>query len=203
MAHAHWIVDYWYNVVFSDEFRMCLRKLDGRMRVYRRIGEALLDSCVARTVQNHGGSCMFYAAINGHFKIALVPVAGSLKSPKYTQILKDCIAPICVDSDFIFMDDNAKPHRAKIVKEYKERVGMKCLDWPARSPDLNPIEHLWSHLKRQVAKQVTSHTKLSDLKHLLADEWDHIDHERIVKLIESMPRRIQAVVERRGGHPRY
>ncbi|GFX70700.1 DDE_3 domain-containing protein, partial [Trichonephila clavipes] len=65
-----------------------------------------------------------------------------------------------IGNDFILMDDNARPHRAQIVEEYLEDHGLERMEWPARSPDLNPIEHLLDYLGREVAALKSSSRSL-------------------------------------------
>ncbi|GFT25318.1 transposable element Tcb1 transposase [Trichonephila clavipes] len=54
-------------------------------------------------------------------------------------------------AEFLFMDDNARPHRANIVDECLQSEDITRLDWPAYSPDMNPIEHVWDMLGRRIA----------------------------------------------------
>ncbi|KAJ4440749.1 hypothetical protein ANN_08973 [Periplaneta americana] len=72
---------------------------------------------------------------------------------------------------FIFIDDNARPHRANLVDEYYEEEEILRMYWPAMSPDLNPIEHAWDALGRRVAARQPPSRTLSTLRNALRQEW--------------------------------
>ena len=73
------------------------------------------------------------------------------------------------------------------------------MKWAAQSPDLNPIEHLWQHLKAKLQQYDTPPKGVHELWDRVAKEWTEIPPETCQKLIESMPRRIQAGLEAKGG----
>ena len=77
------------------------------------------------------------------------------------------------------------------------------MDWPAQSPDLNPIEHLWVHLKRKLAAYPEPPKGIIELWERAQVEWDEIGREVCQNLIESMPRRVEAVIEAKGGYTKY
>ncbi|GJP58008.1 hypothetical protein CLOP_g19920 [Closterium sp. NIES-67] len=77
------------------------------------------------------------------------------------------------------------------------------LEWPAGSPDLNPIEHLWAHLKRELVKHETPPTGMVDLWEREQEEWEKIPSEVCSNLIDSMPRRVKAVIRAKGQWTRY
>uniref|UniRef100_A0A3Q3E5D1 Tc1-like transposase DDE domain-containing protein n=1 Tax=Labrus bergylta TaxID=56723 RepID=A0A3Q3E5D1_9LABR len=68
------------------------------------------------------------------------------------------------------------------------------MEWPACSPDLNPIEHLWDQLERAVHARVTNTTTLADSRQMLVEEWDAIPQQCVTRLVTSMRRRCQDVV---------
>ncbi|GFY14673.1 transposable element Tcb1 transposase [Trichonephila clavipes] len=72
-------------------------------------------------------------------------------------------------AEILFMDDNARPHRANIVDECLQSVDITRVDWPAYSPDLNPIEHVWDVLSRRVAARQPHPTCLSEFRRALHD----------------------------------
>ena len=75
--------------------------------------------------------------------------------------------------------------------------------WPAQSPDLNPIEHLWGCLKRRLAEHENSPYGIHELWERVQVEWERIPVEECQKLIESMPRSVQAVLKAKGGYFKY
>lgn len=104
---------------------------------------------------------------------------------------------------FLCMIDNARAHTAGIVREYLRDVNITVMDWPARSPDMNPIEHMWDELKRRVrARQPVAQT-IQELKTAIEEEWEMIPQNFIERLINSMPNRMRAVVDAHGGNTRY
>ena len=100
------------------------------------------------------------------------------------------------------MDDNARAHRARITDQYLEQATIVRMEWPARSPDLNPIEHAWDMLQTAVSSPVQP-ASVQELRQALLEEWDQIPQYKIERLISSMPRRCQAVIEARGHHTRF
>jgi len=77
------------------------------------------------------------------------------------------------------------------------------LKWPPQSPDLNPIEHLWWYLKRKVAEYPEDPHSIHELWNRVDAEWNKIPKEVCLNLIESMPRRIVAVLKAKGGQTKY
>ncbi|GFY12590.1 transposable element Tcb1 transposase [Trichonephila clavipes] len=77
-------------------------------------------------------------------------------------------------AEFLFMDDNARSHRANIVDECLQSGDITRMDWPAYSPDLNPIEHVWDLLGRRIAARQPPPTCLPELRRVLLDEWCNI-----------------------------
>ena len=80
---------------------------------------------------------------------------------------------------------------------------IKVLLWPAQSPDLNPIEQLWEHLKRRLGEYPNPPGGILELWERTQEEWSKIEPSVCQNLIESMPRRIKAVLEAKGGYTKY
>ena len=80
---------------------------------------------------------------------------------------------------------------------------IQVFDWPPQSPDLNPIEHLWNYLKRRLASYEHVPTSMRQLWERIEVEWDKIPVEECLKLIETMPDRISAVIKAKGRHTKY
>ncbi len=105
------------------------------------------------------------------------------------------------DADFIFQQDLAPAHTAKGTKSWFNDHGVTVLDWPANSPDLNPIENLWGIVKRKMRD--TRPNNADDLKAAVKATWDSIPPQQCHKLITSMPRQIEAVIKAKGAPTKY
>ncbi len=120
----------------------------------------------------------------------------------YQEILEHFMLPsadkLYGDADFIFQQDLAPAHTAKGTKSWFNDHGVTVLDWPANSPDLNPIENIWGIIKRKMRD-----TRPNDLKAPIKATWASIPPEQCHKLITSMPRRIDAVIHAKGGPTKY
>lgn len=202
-----WTPGNWSSVLFSDEARICLHGEDRRRRVLRRPGERYADVCFEEITPYGGGSVMFWAGVTSNYRTEIVFIEnGSLNAHRYiTEILSQNAQPALtvIGEDAIYMDDNARAHRSGDVDAYMQEVGIRRLDWPARSPDLNPIEHVWDLLKRRVRSVQPPPQNIRELKRVISTEWEHIPQDTIKSQVGSMPRRLHAVIAARGGHTRY
>ena len=100
------------------------------------------------------------------------------------------------------MHDGVPCHRSKKVKDFLSDSNIPVLDWPGKSPDLNPIENTRAIVKDKVAMKNSG--SLEELKRAIKTVWTmKITQEYCKKLIESMPERITAVIAAEGGHSKY
>ena len=106
-------------------------------------------------------------------------------------------------SECMLMDDNARPHRAMVTNEYLQAETIVRMEWPARSPDLNPIEHVWDMLQVTISARPVKPITIKDLRQALLEEWVRIPQDSIRGLISSMRRRCQSVINANGNHTRY
>ena len=93
---------------------------------------------------------------------------------------------------------------AKNVIKYLSKKKVRVLeDWPSQSPDLNPIEHLWNELSRRLKKRPTHPKNKDELENCLREEWQQIPREKYLRLIDSMPRRIEECISNNGWATSY
>ncbi|GFX10116.1 transposable element Tcb2 transposase [Trichonephila clavipes] len=104
---------------------------------------------------------------------------------------------------FLFMDDNAPCHRTVAAEQLLESEDIERMDWPARSPDLNPIEHVWDFLGRRLAARTLPPVTIRELRLSLQDEWAAMPQQLIDTLILSMGRRCETCLAVRGDHIPY
>ncbi|GBN43588.1 hypothetical protein AVEN_21159-1 [Araneus ventricosus] len=121
------------------------------------------------------------------------------------EILHPLVRPSIstMGTETIFMDDNARPHRAQLVLSSLESNTIPQMAWPARSSDLNPIEHVWDMLGRRIAGLSVPLSTLHELLQVLMKEWASLPQQAISDTIASTPRGCQARISDRRHHTCY
>uniref|UniRef100_A0A8C7F5Z9 Transposase n=1 Tax=Oncorhynchus kisutch TaxID=8019 RepID=A0A8C7F5Z9_ONCKI len=205
--HQDLQICHWRPVLFTDESRFTLSTCDRRDRVWRRRGECSAACNILQHDRFGGGSVMVWGGISLGGRTALHVLArGSLTAIRYRdEILRPLVRPYAgaVGPGFLLMQDNARPHVAGVCQQFLQEEGIDAMDWPARSPDLNPIEHIWDIMSRSIHQRHVAPQTVQELADALVQVWEEIPQETIRHLIRSMPRHCREVIQARGGHTHY
>ncbi len=200
----NWTVAQWSKVLFSDESKFCISFGNQGPRVWRKSVEAQNPCCLKSSV-TFPQSVMIWAAMSSAGIGLLCFLKSTVSTAIYQEIFEYFMLPsadkLYGDADFIFQQDLAPAHTAKGTKSWFNDHGVTVLDWPANSPDLNPIENLWGIVKRKIWD--TRPNNADDLKAAIKATWASITPEQGDRLIAFMPRRIDAVIRAKGGPTKY
>lgn len=203
--HCNQPLDYWNKVLWTDETKINLFGSDCGRNVWRRPREALKVRNVIPTVKHGGGNIMIWGSMASSGVGTLEFIDGRMDADMYIDILERNVKPSAQKLGFgrrwIFQQDNDPKHTSKKAQAYFKKSRLQVLEWPPQSPDLNPIEHLWGILKKSVYE--TRSSSISGLKVKVEEAWEKITMEETKRLVDSMPRRLQAVIEANGGPTAY
>ena len=186
----------WRRVFFTDESRFTLFRADGRRRLYRRRGERFAYARVFERDRYGGGSVMVWGGISHGVKSPLIVVLGNLTAVRYRdEILRLVAEPLVQQHQMIFQHDNARPHVARVCQDFLANNNMATVQ--------SRFEYLLDELDRRVRRRRNTANTLGQLRTALLEEWENIPMRKINALVNSMQRRIRAVINARGGHTRY
>ena len=207
-AHADWTIDNRKAVIFSDESKFTLFGTDGCEWCWRAPGQAFDERFVKKSIKHGGGSVMVWGCITAQGPGRVCRIEGIMNAQFYTQILDDEFLGTLCDlginkKDVYFQQDNDPKHTSRLATDWFNKKKVDKLEWPPNSPNMNIIEHAWEYLERRVHSRTPLPRNLGELWEALVEEWGNIEDDYITKLYESMPDRVQALLEAKGAHTRY
>ncbi len=185
----------WDMVLFSDECSIW----EGMQTMQRWFNSNLgIDYDVTF---KHTKKLNIWGVINSNKKINIHIFNQNMDANEYVAILKDHLLPY-YDKKLYFQYDNDPKHTSSKAKLFLTKHLIKCIDFPPYSPDLNPIENVWSLLKHNVGKRKNEITS-ANFKNIIIEEWNKIDQNIIAKIIRTMPERLEKIIKNKGDHLDY
>jgi transposase len=194
-------------MINSDESKIELKTGTGRHWCRRRCGERVLAVETVQPREAHGVRGIkinVWGAIHPNGVSELVRVEGNLTAVQYVDILGRALVPLYDlyenrrHTFLYFQQDNDSKHTSKLAKAWFRDQGITVFPWPAKSPDLSPIENAWAQLKREIRQhphyaQVQSADTLFELAREI---WMSPDFKAyVIRLYNSFPRRLEALKE--------
>src|SRR5579859_2907172 len=225
--YKDWTTEDWKKVIWSDESSAWIGVNPRRQWVIRPPGERLNRKYVKRTFKSAMVKVMVWGCFTGdRLGPLIVCDEGGIGADEYEDILYDGLfsliddilqSPesdtICVadENTFLFMQDNAPCHKAHCILEFLKENHVPVMKWPPQSPDLNPIENLWTEFKDRFHKRFTAlfdhPSKSLEARYrygeVLQKVWYNQGMEMVDALVRSMPKRCQLVIEAEGGWVKY
>ena len=196
------------KVAFSDESSFTVKPTSIRCRVWRKYGTRYELCNMRPTFKSGYVTLSVWAAFSLYGRTPLVRIAGNLNQHKYRDIIEKYLLPFASTyhsgaDNFIFQHDGCGPHRAISISNYLTENGIKLLEWPAQSPDLNPIENVWAILKRTLRARCKYPSNADILCNELCTIWEDLPNSYFASLIASMPRRVKYVKRSQGASTKY
>ena len=146
---------------------------------------------------------MVWGGVSQHHRTELVVIAGNLNAVRYREdiFLPHVVPFLQAHPDMTLQHDNATTHRTSSMADFLQ--DRNVLPWPAKSPDLNPIEHVWDLLDRRVTARAIPPRNVRKLAAALVEEWGKISQQELANVVHSIRRRCTAVLNAAGSHTRY
>jgi hypothetical protein len=151
----------------------------------------------------HGPKLHLWAGISARGATQIEIFDKNLNARRYVNILRKHKPEMdnLYEDGYWFQQDNHPVHRSKIASNFIERNFEDVVEWPPYSPDLSPIENLWVWLKREVGKDMPR--TIEDLRKSIRRNWERVTPEFLQPYFDSLPRRIEELIEAKGSRLNY
>ena len=202
--YRHWTSEQWRRVMFSDESSFEMKK-ETSAYVRRPQGSSPFNPRYTIKSTKHPPAVMVWGCFSYKARGALtfLPTGCRMNGGKYIDVLNEKLQTFMAINDAtIFQHDRAPCHTAGIVTEWFRERGIEVLPWPGNSPDINPIENLWQFMKNRLQQRHFS--SMTEFKDAIKTIWvTDLTQDYCSSLIDSMPRRIQAILDNNGFPTKY
>ncbi|RCN33912.1 transposase, partial [Ancylostoma caninum] len=193
----------WNTIIFSDEKKFNLDGPDGVKSYWRD----LRKNPITFSRRNFGGgSLMVWGAFCDVAKLEVAFVSCRIDSTEYQGVLQRHLLPFLRGRrlhKYTFQQDNAAVHASQSTRTWLLENRVNVMDWPACSPDLNPMENLWGILARKVYSNNRQFHSIEELKKAIIDAWEDVEDNALRNLVSSMPSRLFEVASKQGGSTDY
>ena len=203
-----WTQRKWRKILWTDETHIELwRHARGGLRVRRSSSVSRYDPRFIRRSVKHPPKLMIWAAIgNGKVgSIYFVAPNEKMNAAMYKDVLRRHLTrSFKMTGCSVLMQDGAPCHTARSIKEWLSENDVPVLDWVGQSADGNPIENCWTRLNKILAEMPTC-SNLGQLAKQISKAWKKLGKDRkyLTALTDSMPRRIQAIIDANGDVTKY
>jgi transposase len=206
-GYLHWSIPQWERVIFSDEKHFTLGQ-HGQRWVQRPQGQAW-DPAYTHMKNDNLTLVTIWGCFAAHEIGQAEIFEGDLNGKLYCRILEGNLKPTYKKffphgkrgEQWYFLQDNDPSHTCHAARQWFHRNGVTVVEFPPWSPDLNPIENLWSQL--QIAVDTHNATDEAELEQAIEYEWSHIQTEYLITLVHSMPNRLKQVIANKGHKIHY
>lgn len=200
-----WPIALWSRILFTDE--KIFRSTSNRKGIFvtREPNQRHHPACIAPTPKS-GPQIHIWGAIGFRGLGPLKVVQGTLNATKYQENILSDIDHVGSRwtrnrNSWVLMHDMAPAHHAASTWNFLQGKGVEVLPWPGNSPDLNPIENVWSVVQKSLPRELPRNAQ--QLEEWVRAAWKRVPVSYIRKLLRSMPRRVREVVKANGGQTRY
>lgn len=191
-------------MLWTDETKVNLVGSDGKHWVRRPKSAELHPNYTLKTFKHGGGSIMVWGCFSWHGVGPLFWIKETMDRFLYVRILEETMLPYAeweMPLKWQFQQDNDPKHTSILARTWLTAKKIDSMIWPSQSPDLNPIENLWRIVKEKIGG--VRSTSKDNLWENIQRAWYSIPQTTCASLVDSMPRRCQAVLRNKGYFTKY